>query len=86
MYGKFNEKGTLVTFSGKILLHNGRRISNPSEKTLIEAGYKPIVIPEEPTLGEGETLAINYKEREDKIEYVYSVVEKSNSEKRSNNL
>ena len=75
MYAKLNDSKSPVFFTGRVLRVGGRTVSNPTEATLREAGYKPVFVPDAPATERGQTLAIDYEDRGDRIECVYTVLD-----------
>lgn len=66
---KFINKNTIKEFTDKFIILNGKQISYPSDNTLFEAGYKPIVEDEDLPIfnPEEEMIDFEYEEKEDKI-------------------
>ena len=66
---KFINKNTIKEFTDKFIILNGKQISYPSDNTLFEAGYKPVVKDENiPDFNPYEdTIEAEYEEKEDKI-------------------
>lgn len=66
---KFINENTVKEFADKFIILNGKQISYPSDNTLFEAGYKPIVEDENiPSFNpDEERIEIEYEEKEDKI-------------------
>lgn len=73
-YGKLTN-GTLETFKGKSIRHNGRIYVNPTEETLKELGYKPVIETEPPEIMEGYYISVVYTEDDDNIYVGYEQIE-----------
>lgn len=75
MYARIDENGCLRLHDKRYIVIGKAVTSNPSEKLLRRAGYKPLVTPPEPTLKAGQTLGISYEDKGDRIECVYEVMD-----------
>jgi hypothetical protein len=73
MYGKINKSGMLEIYHKRYIRIGDRIISNPSPKHMALAGYKPIVMTEPPTPGDGQTIVIDYIDNGECIKSVYTL-------------
>lgn len=75
-YGKLIN-GTFEPFVGRYIRHNGRVYTNPSETTLLQLGYKPLVTADMPDEREGYYIAVVYTETDTEIirSYEYGEIE-----------
>lgn len=75
-YGKLIN-GTFEPFVGRYIRHNGRVYTNPSETTLRQLGYKPLVTAEYPEECEGKYIVPVYTEADTEIiqSYEYREIE-----------
>ena len=74
MYGKINDSGLLLLYHKRYIRIGDRVISNPSAKYMALAGYKPIVMTEPPTPAKGETITVDYVDKGECIESVYTLI------------
>ena len=72
MYGKI-ENGDIVFLSSRQIIIGNKRIFNPREKQLREAGYKKIIYGERPK-NDGSPIKVDYEESDDTIKVIYTVV------------
>ena len=78
-YGKLIN-GTFEPFTGHYIRHNGWIYTNPTEKTLMELGYKPLKESERPDEQEGYYIAAVYTETDTEIIQSYEYIEMQNEE------
>lgn len=78
MFGKIAD-GKLVVAGNKIEIKNGW-ITNPTEKQLIDNGYKEIIRTEKQSVGDTEKLVETYKDNGKYIEISYVKVKKTDEE------
>ena len=72
MYGKI-ENGDIVFLSSRQIVIGNKRIFNPREKQLREAGYKKIIYGEKPK-NDGTPIKVEYKEEADTIKVIYTTL------------
>ena len=72
MYGKI-ENGEIVVLSHRHIVLGNKRIFNPRERQLREAGYKKVVYGERPK-NDGKPIKIEYEEKGDMIKVIYTSV------------
>ncbi|MBR7116656.1 MAG: hypothetical protein IKC87_03010 [Clostridia bacterium] len=73
MYGRIKENGTLEIYRKRYIKIGNTLITNPKESSMREAGYKPILLGDAPTLKLGQRLDISYVDDGDSIRSVYQV-------------
>ncbi len=73
MYGKM-ENGRLRLFTGRKIVHDGKKIINPKKANLAALGYKPVVDTEAPEVPEGMALSLRYIDEGDVIRAHYELV------------
>lgn len=78
MFGKIID-GKLIIAGNKIQIKNGW-ITNPTEKQLIDNGYKEIIRTEKQSVGDTEKLVETYKDNGKDIEISYVKVKKTDEE------
>ena len=66
-------EGNLDIFKESKLTHEGKVYYSPNERIMRLAGYKPFVVPPAPKLKEGEYLIVDFVDRGEWIENVYTV-------------
>ena len=74
MYGKINDSGFLELYHKRYIRIGDKTISNPSAKHMALVGYKPIVMTEPPTPAKGETITVDYVDKGECIESVYTLI------------
>ena len=74
MYARIHDSGRLEIFHKRCVVIDDVLTVNPSAQVMARAGYKPLVMTDEPMVGEGQTLTLDYRDAGDRIEGVYSVI------------
>lgn len=74
MYGRINENGALETYGKRYVRVGSRLVVNPGKEVMLSLGYKPIEAGEAPTAGRGEALVLDYVDKGDRIEAVFSII------------
>lgn len=65
--------GEVDIFKESKLTYKGKVYFSPNERIMRLAGYKPFVIPAVPKLNEGEYLIVDFADRGEWIENVYTI-------------
>ena len=73
MYGRIKENGTLEIYRKRYIKIGNTLITNPKEASMRDAGYKPLMPGEAPTLKPGQRLDISYVDDGNCIRSVYRV-------------
>ena len=75
MYCKIVDKNTIIELVGKILKTNNKIYANPTESTLRQNNYKPLILATQLDDREGYYRVVTYTEDKDNIYGIESYVE-----------
>ena len=63
-----------IHFSPRIVIYNGKRISNPRPAILLALGYKPVQFTDPPEVSAGYVLEESWTETDEEIIQVWNLV------------